>query len=81
MKSVVLLVLWIATVAALWNEKKQCRDKPPKRRGYRAGFADPMELLLSNKTWTADELARGSIESRDDLPEIEFYMPTAFTYH
>jgi len=25
-------------------------------------------------------LARGSIESRDDLPSIEMYEPTSFTY-
>lgn len=51
-----------------------------KRRGYRAGFADPKELLESKRYWSADDLARGSIESRDDLPSIEMYESTAFTY-
>jgi hypothetical protein len=39
-----------------------------------------MKLLHSDKYWTGDDLARGSIESRDDLPAFEFYMPTSFTY-
>lgn len=73
--------LLFATAFGHWNEKTQCRDVQKKRRGYRSGFADPMELLHSNKTWTADDLSRGSIESRDDLPEIEYYVPTSFTYH
>jgi len=68
------------TTSALWNEITQCRDLKKKRRGYRAGFADPKEMLESKKFWTSDMLARGSIESRDDLPEIEMYELTSFSY-
>lgn len=75
-----LVAALVTNISALWNEALQCRDVKKKRRGYRAGFADPKELLESKKYWTADDLARGSIESHADLPEIEMYEPTSFTY-
>jgi len=74
------VILIITSTSAHWNEITQCRDVKKKRRGYRAGFADPKEMLASKRFWTPDELARGSIESADDLPEIEMYEPTSFTY-
>ena len=78
--AVCLVAALISSVYSLWNEALQCREVKKKRRGYRSGFADPRELLESKRFWSADDLARGSIESIDDLPEIEMYEPTSFTY-
>ena len=75
-----MLTMLVLYVEAQWSENHQCFEVKKKKRGYRSGFADPKELLKSDRFWTGAELLRGSIESRDDLPPIEQYELTAFTY-
>lgn len=74
------LAMIMTSTNAIWNEITQCRDVKKKRRGYRAGFMDPKEMLHSKKFWSADDMMRGSIENRGELPAIEMYELTNFMY-
>ena len=77
----VLLTALMSSVNGHWDEIKQCRTVEKKRRGYRAGFVDPAEMIQHGKAMTADDLHRSTIETRDDLPAFEHYILTNFGYH
>jgi len=56
------------------------RSRKRKTRGYRAGFLDPLEVYKSNKSFTAQDARRGSIEKSEDLPAIEWYENTLWVF-
>ena len=58
----------------------EVRSRKRKTRGYRAGILDPIKMLESNRTFTAMDARRGSIETDDVLPEIEWYVNTLWTF-
>lgn len=56
------------------------RSRKRKTRGYRAGFLDAHKMLAENRTFSAIDARRGSIETDDVLPEIEWYVNTLWTF-
>jgi len=76
----VVMMALTSSVSSKWIEDEQCRDRYKKRRGYRAGFLDPDMMLASGKVFSAQDARRGTIEKEEDLPEIEWYENTAWTY-
>ena len=58
----------------------EVRSRKRKTRGYRAGFLDAHKMLKENRTFSAIDARRGSIETDDVLPEIEWYVNTLWTF-
>lgn len=78
-------LLWVTMVVgmAMYTEKvgaKEPRTRQKKTRGYRAGWLNPVEMYESKKLFTAQDARRGSIEKFEDLPPIEWYENTLWTY-
>lgn len=69
-----LLILFAEPVSASKRSRKM------RRRWYRAGYLDPVEMYKNNRTFTAQDARKGTLERGEDLPPIEWYDNTLWVF-
>jgi len=68
----------VLSLVMLVQHTEAARPRKRQQRGYRSGVLDPKKMM--NKTFTSMDARKGSIETLDYLPAIEFYDNTFWTF-